>query len=137
MSTSDIEKIGRDKMFKRLRIYVFITLFFMVFGAVYEHFSHGIYSYRMIYAFAVPFVMWILPAVFLYEKLPVRISLLSLAVYDAAVITFTIGMIFGGVFYIFGSSNRYEIVYPIAGGILLIASFIIQKLSSRSQINEE
>jgi hypothetical protein len=30
------------------------TLFFAFFGAVYEAFGHGVYSYFMIYAFAFP-----------------------------------------------------------------------------------
>lgn len=39
------------------------TLFFAFFGAVYEAFGHGVYSYFMIYAFAFPLLMGVLPAV--------------------------------------------------------------------------
>ena len=43
------------------------TLFLVLFGAVYESFSHGVYSYFMLYAFAIPLVFGVtLYAVLLY-----------------------------------------------------------------------
>ena len=37
------------------------VLFFGLLGAVYERFSHEVYSYYMIYGFAVPLVLGVLP----------------------------------------------------------------------------
>ena len=42
-------------------VYLLTALFLAFFGAVYELFSHGVYSYYMIYAFAFPLAGGTLP----------------------------------------------------------------------------
>ena len=41
---------------KKSFIYLGISAFVFIFSQVYEHFSHGVYSGFMIYAFLIPFV---------------------------------------------------------------------------------
>ena len=41
--------------------YLWISIFFAVFGGIYEYFSHGVYSYFMIYAFMIPLVLGTVP----------------------------------------------------------------------------
>ena len=41
--------------------YLLATVLCAVFGAVYELFSHGVYAYGMLYAFAFPLVGGVLP----------------------------------------------------------------------------
>ena len=60
MFTSDI-KDPHAKMEKTGFIYLFVSLFCVLFGAVYEYFSHEVYSYFMIYAFVIPQVGGVLP----------------------------------------------------------------------------
>ena len=109
------------------------TLFLVLFGAVYESFSHGVYSYFMLYAFAIPLVFGVtLYAVLLCaRKHPNRVFL---NLWNAAIATFSAGSVFQGVLEIYGTTNPLLIVYPIAGGILAalsIASLIINPIKNR------
>ena len=54
MSTSD------KRLLKTALIYAWVSSFFAFFGAVYEVFSHQVYSYFMIYAFAIPLGMGVI-----------------------------------------------------------------------------
>ncbi len=51
--TSVIDKNGKKSGRTSLN-YLWISLFCLLFGAVYELFSHGVYSMYMIYAFVFP-----------------------------------------------------------------------------------
>ena len=100
------------------------TIFLALFGAIYELFSHGVYSYHMIYAFGFPLIMGVLlyAVLILRGKYPRR-SFLN--VWNTAIATFSLGSVFEGVLEIYGTSNPLVIVYPIAGGILLIIGLIM------------
>ena len=97
------------------------TVFLALFGAVYEVFSHGVYSCWMIYAFAVPLVMGVIPYTILLiqNKTPERAFLRLLS---AAISAFSTGCVFQGVLEIYGTTNKLVTVYPIAGGLLLTAA---------------
>lgn len=60
MYTSVI-KTNRRNAHKTALIYLLASIICAVFGAVYEIFSHGVYSFYMIYAFAFPLVCGTLP----------------------------------------------------------------------------
>ena len=100
------------------------TIFLALFGAIYELFSHGVYSYHMIYAFGFPLIMGVLlyAVLILKGKYPRR-SFLN--VWNTAIATFCLGSVFEGVLEIYGTSNPLVIVYPVAGGILLIIGLIM------------
>ena len=49
-------------------IYMIISIILMIAGAIYEHFSFGVYSYFMIYAFAIPLAGGALPFLAKYMK---------------------------------------------------------------------
>ena len=55
MYASDIE-LNRKRAAKTALVYLLVSLFFVLFGAVYEIYSHEVYSYYMLYAFAFPLV---------------------------------------------------------------------------------
>ena len=91
----------------------------LVMAAVYELFSHGVYSVYMLGA-------WILPAlcaVFLmkaaksFDPLPGNV-LLQLLACGAA--TLTAGSLMKGVLDIYGTTNRLTVLYPLAGGLFLL-----------------
>ena len=96
--------------------------FLALFGAIYEVFSHEVYSYFMLYAFAIPLLMGVLPyaILLLKEKYP---DSRFLNLWNTAIATFSVGSIFAGVLAIYGTTNSLIIVYPIAGMILVLASF--------------
>lgn len=96
------------------------TVFLALFGAIYEKFSHEVYSYHMIYAFAVPLLLGVLPdAVLLLRKRHVGRGALCLWNYGIAMLS--VGSVFQGALEIYGTTNSLSIVYPIAGGALLLA----------------
>ncbi len=99
------------------------TAFLALFGAIYELFSHGVTSYYMIYAFAVPLIMGVLPYEIMLSinKYPGR---KFADIWNTAIATLSVGCVFKGVLEIYGTTNRLIIVYPIAGTILILISFL-------------
>jgi len=101
------------------------TIFLALLGAIYEVFSHGVYSYYMIYAFAVPLLLGVLPyTLFLLfgKKYPGRAAL---NLWNSGIAVLSAGSVFMGVLVIYGTTNSLSIVYPIAGAILLAAGLIL------------
>lgn len=101
--------------------YLAATLFCALFGAVYELFSHGVFSYFMIYAFAIPLVLGALPSlVRALKALPAPCKRAANA-WSSGVATLTVGCIFQGALEIYGTTNQLAIVYPVAAAVLLVA----------------
>lgn len=106
-------------------IYLIATVFMALFGAIYEHFSHEVYSYYMIYAFALPLMLGVLPG-FIIGLFDFRIPTpKAYRLWNYGVATLTVGSAFKGVLDIYGTTNRLVYVYPIAGGILLVSAMVI------------
>ncbi len=96
--------------------YLLISLAVLLFGAVYEFFSHGVYSGFMLYAFAIPltggtllcFVLDMSSARYMPGRLVCNL-------YNSGIAALTVGCIFKGVLEIYGTTNRLIVVYWIAG----------------------
>jgi hypothetical protein len=112
LSASD-KKIQRRAALR----YVLISLFCGFFAAVYEHFSHGVYSNYMICLFVWP-LLGALPCLLLRVFPP----LLSRNLWGAGVATLTVGSCLKGVFEIYGTTAPLVLVYWYAGAALLAAS---------------
>ncbi len=99
------------------------TVFFALFGAVYELFSHEVYSYYMIYAFALPLLLGVLPYALLLnaKKYPCRTAA---ALWNSGAAVLSVGCAFRGALDIYGTTNSLIIVYPVAGAVLLTAGLI-------------
>lgn len=97
--------------------------FTALFGAIYEVYSHSVYSYYMIYAFAPLLVISLMYLCFaLFAKHPPRrVTRNLLSAYGACS---AVGMTAKGVVVIFGSTNRLLIGYLIISSILLILTMI-------------
>lgn len=95
------------------------ALFSALFGAVYELFGHGVYSYGMLYAFAPPLVLGVLPFMLiemLHAPYPNRFARCA---YHAGIATLTVGSLVSGALEIYGTTNPLTLVYWIAGGALV------------------
>ena len=90
----------------------------LIFGFIYEQFSHEVYSYYMMYAFIIPII-----GLFL-----IRLIKIDSELFDMGVVTITIFSILKGVFEIIGITNKYTIIYLIVGITLIIISIIIKLL---------
>ena len=110
--------------------------FCILFGAIYEVFSFGVFSFCMIYAFVFPFSvgMFLLISCFRgrnYEGL-------FLTLINASAATAAVGSLAAGVVEIYGSENRLLIVYPIAAGILFAAAVTVSIVNRvRRRVSKE
>ena len=135
-----------DRNLKTAVVYLGISLFIAFFGAVYEHFSFGVYSYFMIYAFAFPLVGGALPFLIAYirgqrreqqgmeEKQETGIdgnfAGTARTLWHAVIATLTVGSILHGALMICGRPNSLVIAYPVAALILTAAMIIIKVVMS-------
>ncbi len=117
MSTSATAYKYPDRQ-KLILIDLIASLICALFGAVYEYYSHGVYSYAMIYAFAYPLALGVLPFFLIgflraaYPPKTVR------CLWHAGIAALTVGSIVTGVLEIYGTTNPLTVVYPILGAAL-------------------
>ena len=132
MYTSDIN-VNKIKAAKTALVYLVISVFCAVFGAIYELYSHEVYSFYMIYAFAFPLVGGTLPFLLLgilnVKYYPCTISC---SLYHCGIATLTVGSIIRGFVEIYGTTNRLIRIYRIIGGLLIAVGIVISliKISS-------
>ena len=106
-------------------VYLSAALFCALFGAIYEHFSHGVYSGFMIYAFVYPLALGALPFFAMSlsgRRLPGR---LPFNLYNAGIATLTVGSIFRGVLDIYGTTNSLTTVYWALGAGLTLFGAVL------------
>jgi hypothetical protein len=146
LSTSD------NRYLKTSFIYLIVSIVLMIAGAVYEHFSFGVYSYFMIYAFAIPLAGGALPFLAKYMR-NIRGAKSSSgsaagvtassgaaaetaaaghheAIYHLALATLTAGSIVHGILAICGRPNSLTVIYLIAGLLLLAVTALCAVRSS-------
>ncbi|SFG06897.1 hypothetical protein [Oribacterium sp. WCC10] len=119
----------KDAMQRVLR-YVISTIFVALLGAVYEYFSFGVYSFYMLYAFLIPFIMGILPWMILILKMKesgrnVRMPVLPDRLWTSGITTLTVGSIFHGVLDIYGTTSNLSKVYFYVGGIMMLTAIAL------------
>ncbi len=121
--------------FKTAFVYLLISCFCALFGAIYEIYSHEVYSFYMIYAFAFPLVGGALPfsaiGLFRIKKYPYSASR---NIYHSGIATLTVGSIIRGVLEIYGTTNSLVKYYWLVGISLLLAgvlAYLIQLLKNR------
>lgn len=117
MSTSDPCRIA-------LR-YALAAAFTAVFGMVYEHFSFGVYSPFMLYAFMAPLLLGVIP--FLLLALRRGVPRPGTCFWHCGVAAITTGYIFQGIISIYGTDSAFTWGYWIAGSTLLLAGIIPRK----------
>ena len=91
---------------------------------MYERFSHGVYSYGMLYAFAFPLTLGVLPLLLismLHAPYPNR-AVCNLQ--QAGIATLTVGSIITGVLEIYGTTSPLTVVYWVLGGLLTLGGVI-------------
>ena len=121
-----LTKKSDEKLDKISKIYLGISAFCIIFAAIYEYFSHEVYSAFMIFAFLIPFlggtVVFYTIKRFATSTMPGE-SLVSL--YNCGIATLTVGSIFQGVLEIYGTTNSLVNVYLVVGAMLIISSVAI------------
>lgn len=135
MFTSDIE-LNRRKASRTSLLYLIVSLFCALFGAVYELFSHAVYSYYMIYAFAFPLVggtlLFQVFAIIGPRQYPHQAAC---RLYHSGIAALTVGSIVRGVLDIYGTTNALSGYYWIFGGLFVLGGIgteIVLRLSPRT-----
>lgn len=117
-------------------IYLFISMFCALFGAIYEYFSHEVYSYFMIYAFVFPLAGGVLPFLGLTlgkKSFPTK---LTYNLYNSGIASLTLGSVCQGILDIYGTSNRLICVYWIMGVLFCLSGiicYLIQKQKKQTE----
>ncbi len=105
-----------------------------LFGAVYERFGHGVYSYRMLYAFAFPLLLGVTP-LYLLDALRVPLpGRLRWGLYHAGVAALTVGSLVSGALEIYGTTSPLVAVYWFVGeGLILLGGLLfLLRLSKKA-----
>ena len=106
-------------------VYLLVSLFCVLFGAVYEMFSHEVYSFFMIYAFIFPLAGGTLPFLIMELSHKKRFpDTLSRNLYHSGIGTLTVGSIMQGVLDIYGTTNSLIKLYWLIGAALIVASAV-------------
>ena len=110
----------------------------VLFAAVYECFSHQVYSMSMILAFLYPLLGGMLPASLLLlaedRMLPGE---WSQSLWDAGLMSLTLGGVFRGVLEIYGTTSRLSPVYSVLGIALLALGLFLWIIDLSRRGNEQ
>lgn len=125
MYTSDTDTNAKSAA-KTAFVYLLAALFCMLFGAVYERFSHGVYSFSMIYAFAFPLAGGTLPFLVLHlVRAKVYPNAFARNLYHSGTAALTAGSVMRGVMEIYGTTNVLTGCYWPAGIALFAAGAVL------------
>lgn len=123
---TSVHEANTAEYLKRAKIYLILAIVCCLIGAVYEHFSFGVYSNFMLYAFAVPLLCGALPALLLASsRRPRTIPQWSMKLADAGIAAWTVGSFFRGILEIYGTASGLTKWYWIAGLILLLSAGLL------------
>lgn len=112
---------ARQRAAKTALVYLVIAILCAAFGAVYELYSHEVYSYFMLYAFAFPLCGGALPYLIYSQFSGIAIpNSYDRLLGHAGIATLTIGSIISGVLEIYGTTNLLTSAYWVAGGALFL-----------------
>ena len=129
---TSVIKDNRRNAQRTALIYLAASILCAVFGAVYEVFSHGVYSYYMIYAFAFPLILGTLPFLllsFIGNRAKSFPGSVARCFYHSAIIVMTVRSIMTGILEIYGTTNQLLSIYWFAGAGLLLAAIISYLIS--------
>ena len=112
-------------MKKEIKKYLIFSGICLIFGGIYEIFSHQVYSMFMIFSFLIPLVMGAVVYTVLMRN-SFFVNNISNDLYKMSVYTFTFGSIMKGVLDIYGTTNNKLLIYLIAGLILFVSAVVLQ-----------
>ncbi len=121
MYTSDIKQRAK----KTALLYFCVSVFCAVFGAVYETFGHGVFSFFMAFCFLPPLLLGCAPFFAVYLSgigMPGR---LAYNIYNSGIATITVGFVFRGVIEIYGTTNKLAHIYSGVGALFMLSGAII------------
>lgn len=119
MFISDNTK-NRERFLKVIQIYLVLTVFLALFGAVYERFSHEVYSYFMLYAFSIPLLLGVVVFFLLMKHGRAYPNALTATLYHGGIAAMSLGSIVSGILEIYGTDHPLTRLYWILGSTLCV-----------------
>ena len=110
-------------------VYIIITIATLIFGLIYEMFSHNVISYFMLCAFLIPLIFGAIVSIIMYVFKIKKVTRVQINLYNASVATLTVGSIIKGVLEIYGTTNWKVYIYLFIGIFLLIGSILFKKFT--------
>ena len=127
----------RKELAKNRDRWLLATVGTVFFSAVYECFSHRVYSRAMILAFLYPLLGGLVPAMLLlFAKEERQPGEWSRSLWAAGIASLTLGSLFRGVLEIYGTTSRLSAVYPALGWTLLalgLLAWAMERLRRRGK----
>ena len=136
MFTSDI----KIRCGKTAAVYLAVAVLCAVFGAIYEMFSFGVFSFYMTFCFLPALVLGFLPFGLFYLAAIHAPGRLSYNLYNSGVAALTVGFVFKGVLEIYGTTNVRSEIYFAAAALFIAASavsFVFERKKSKKRLNSE
>lgn len=133
MATS-IER--RKRMQRSYKVYFFISVFCLVFGQIYLHYSYGMDSFYMRNLFLLPLVFGTIPMLLLSFVGYQSISRISFNLWNSGIAVLTFGFLVQGVIELSGRSTHYTLYYWYVGAFFCLASLtalLVGLLSGRKE----
>ena len=116
------DKINKNnKSKKTLLLWAGSVIFCILFAAVYEYFSHGVYSNAMIFMFVYPLCLGFIPNWILLKNGLWKTNRL----YNDGVLVLTLGSLLTGVLEIYGTESTLTTYYYPAGLALLALGMLV------------
>ena len=100
-------------------------MFCALFGAVYELFSHGVFSYWMIYAFFFPLLLGAIPSFLLQRRGAAFPGSAAADCIHGGVAWLTVGSIVQGALEIYGTTNPLVKAFWLIGAGLLLIGWLL------------
>lgn len=116
----------KDILIKTRNRFAAAALGCMVFAAVYECFSHGVFSPFMLLAFLFPLLMGAVPCTVLADRPGAGVP--SLYLYTSGVAALTAGSLFQGILEIYGTTSRLSGVFWAVGLLLSMGGALLYLL---------
>jgi len=114
-----------------LGAYLAASVFCALFGAVYELFSHGVFSYWMIYAFFFPLLLGAIPSFLLQRRGAAFPGRAAADCIHGGIAWLTVGSIVQGVLEIYGTTNPLVKAFWLTGAGLFLIGWL-QALTAKA-----
>ncbi len=123
-------------LIKRVRPYIFVTLFCIIFSSIYAQFSHGVSSPHMTYLFLYPLSLGVLAGLLLAYISPIKIdSFPATHFYHTGVAALTLSSMLRGIFEIAGTSSNLETFLMIVSLLMIAIGVFYFSASTINQIS--
>ena len=112
-------------------VYAIVSLCTLIFGLIYEMFSHNVVSNYMIFAFVIPLTIGAIVSIIMYKLKIKKLTRAQINLYNASIATLTVWSIIKGILEIYGTTNWKVNIYLVVSILLLFGSLVVNKVAKK------